>query len=246
MLQKKENIVNHSTFATNLNHRNHCHFTLIELLIVIAIIAILAGLLLPALNNARRSAKQLSCLGNVKSHILALITYQGDYGDYMPHGMGFGAQTYTQDGSNVNFWKVLIAPYLGIQGIPEYNWENTRSSFWGAAYYIYAVKNAKVFYCSESGTAGGSFSKDYLASANSGETWRKYKQFREIKGKSPSDVIIYGDNPITWSDTVIFNRHKGGINLSWADGHASWKRNAELHTDPTYGNGVYWFYVAIP
>ena len=64
--------------------RSHKGFTLVELLVVIAIIGILVGMILPAVQAARESARRATCLNNARNIVLACVSYESSNQQFPP------------------------------------------------------------------------------------------------------------------------------------------------------------------
>ena len=77
-----------------LSHRHRRAFTLVEVLVVVGIIALLVGMLLPALNRARRNAKAAQCLSNLRQMQAAQLAYAVDNkGWLIQAGFDHGGET---------------------------------------------------------------------------------------------------------------------------------------------------------
>ena len=217
-------------------------FTLIELLVVIAIIAILAAMLMPALQKARKRARQTVCLSQLKQLGLAMTMYT------------------TENDNRYVYWHYSRRADYGLY-LP----------MWYGAIYPY-VENKKVYECDTIARNGChptscrtwgnivdtpiSYGYNEVMSSNGPRT----AQLRK-----PEKTLMLGDCRTTlggWEWRNYFLRyifvlsdkgwngccnvdgpkpvnppHSGGSNIACADGHVKWTGYADIKQP----NFVYWY-----
>jgi len=111
-------------------------FTLVEILLAVAIIGILAALLLSIMGRAKESAKGVQCMGRLKTLMVAVETYKGDYNRY-PQSYGGNKAWWDNlmSGGYVNSVKDISCPSGGYMDTYDPNQgSEKRRSYGGYGY----------------------------------------------------------------------------------------------------------------
>ena len=207
-------------------------FTLIELLVVIAIIALLAAILFPVFARARENARKSSCQNNLKQIAIGWSQYTQDYDEMsVPiRGGGVGSASFR--------WPVIIQPYIKSNQIMRcpsapattahlaytYNWYvglNANSDGVRAISDIPLPAQSPMFadavgaYATTISAGLDASSAGFIRGSIVNMTGSTGILARQLQG-SPFDytgarqALIEGD------------RHLGGANYAFVDGHVKW------------------------
>lgn len=199
--------------------RRRSGFTLIELLVVISIIAVLMSLILPAIQNARSSARNVQCKNNMRNVSLAMIGHAEANQQRFTRQGRFEIRS---DGVTLSYWNwvVQILGYLDRQDIAD-RWNFDQPWYSGGNLSLSQIQLA-VLVCPDDDAVGTPGGLSYVANCG----------FADITDETSVEIDIHT------ADTNIFDWDGDGITNSPAfTDHNLDPDDTAIHL----GTGIIWF-----
>ena len=180
-------------------------FTLIELLVVIAIIAILAGILLPALANAKARGQRAYCMNSLRQIGIFFHYFTEDNDDYFPAHRNQGTAIGDSDANKslTNWWGTAIVgresgrtnlfrcPNAPPPNKPKVESDGTK---WGWAFDCHKVGYGyNGWFLGKHPYSSGTMDSLTETLTVGGFQFKSYGRFKRARVKSPSESLVIGD-----------------------------------------------------
>ena len=218
-------------------------FSLIELLVVIAIIAILAGMLFPVFARAREKARTASCVSNLRQLGMASEMYSQDHDGLLAPTMGDCLAPVPfppHEGFIVeNTWFRRLEPYMRSREILACR--SARRSF-PPPFQPNYFGGQRVNYGLNEGVAHGVGLVDLLDAPSAVGLYADCTIHRFFDGPTIKYRIANANSPAPVFpdpgefDGSGYDRHSGGSNIGYADGHVKWQSVSHILTELDFGD----------
>jgi prepilin-type N-terminal cleavage/methylation domain-containing protein/prepilin-type processing-associated H-X9-DG protein len=190
-------------------------FTLVELLVVIAIIGVLVGLLLPAVQAARESARMASCKNNLKQMGVATHNFMSVKNGFPPSATGFGNVNANSSYGGISFFGVIMPYCEQADAVANVTWDealaNTNSGRGNAQSYA----NWQVF---------SSIQPPYMICPTRGFRTTRYDAVNQKFAVCDYGLITlaaYNGNQDELTHSICYAQKGGGSNVCGSTEHAT-------------------------